>query len=230
MGVSLREVIFDLGGGIAAGKAFKAVQTGGPSGGCLPAELLETTVDFDTLRTAGSIMGSGGMVVMDESTCMVDTARFFLSFCLKELCGQCVPCRLGTRQMFEILNRITAGKGRYADLELLFELGEMVSRGSLCGLGRTVPNPVLTTLRYFRDEYEAHILEKKCPARVCRELVTYSIDGQKCTGCSRCLVVCPVGAISGTKKKAHVIDRAKCLSCGSCLATCSGRHDAVICT
>lgn len=229
MGVSLREIIFGIGGGIPGGKAFKAVQTGGPSGGCLPAEFLDTAVDFDTLRDAGSIMGSGGMVVMDEQTCMVDTARYFLAFSLKELCGQCVPCRLGTRQMLEILNRIGRGQGKHSDLDLLEELGEAVARGSLCGLGKTVPNPVLTTLRYFRDEYEAHISEKRCPARVCKNLITYRIDAQKCKACARCLKACPAGAISGTDKQAHAIDQSLCIRCGICLDACSERFEAVKC-
>ncbi|MEW5921470.1 MAG: NADH-ubiquinone oxidoreductase-F iron-sulfur binding region domain-containing protein [Bacillota bacterium] len=229
MGISLREIIFGIGGGIPGGKAFKAVQTGGPSGGCLPADLLDTGVDFDTLRDAGSIMGSGGMVVMDEDTCMVDTARYFLDFSLKELCGQCVTCRLGTRQMLEILNRIAGGKGRRSDLDLLLQLGEMVARGSLCGLGRTVPNPVLTTLRYFRDEYEAHIYEKRCPAGVCRELIAYRIDPQKCKACSLCLKACPTGAIRGGKKQAYLIEQDRCVRCGTCLDVCAGRFGAIEC-
>ncbi len=229
MGVSLREIIFGIGGGIPGGKAFKAVQTGGPSGGFLPAEFLDTAVDFDTLRDAGSIMGSGGMVVMDEHTCMVDTARFFMAFSLKELCGQCVPCRLGTRQMLKILNRIGRGEGKHSDLDLLEELGKAVARGSLCGLGKTAPNPVLTTLRYFRDEYEAHISEKRCPARVCKDLITYRIDAQKCRACARCLKACPVGAIIGADKQAHAIDQNLCIRCGICLDACSERFEAVKC-
>ncbi len=229
VGTSLREIIFGIGGGIPGGKGFKAVQTGGPSGGCLPADLLDTAVDFDTLRDAGSIMGSGGMVIMDEDTCMVDTARYFLAFSLKELCGQCVPCRLGTRQMLEILNRITCGEGKHSDLDLLLELGEGVAKGSLCGLGKTVPNPVLTTLRYFRDEYEAHIHEKRCPARTCKDLISYRIDIQQCKGCSLCLKACPVGAVRGDKKQAHFIEQKRCIRCGTCLEVCSEHFGAVQC-
>ena len=229
MGISLREIIFGIGGGIPGGKAFKAVQTGGPSGGCLPADLLDTPVDFDTLRDAGSIMGSGGMVVMDEDTCMVDTARYFLSFSLKELCGQCTTCRLGARQMLEILNLITRGEGRTSDLDLLLQLGEVVAKGSLCGLGRTIPNPVLTTLRYFRDEYEVHINEKRCPARVCKDLTTYRIDQEKCKACSLCLKACPTTAIKGSKKQAHIIEQDYCVRCGTCLDVCAERFGAIEC-
>jgi NADH:ubiquinone oxidoreductase subunit F (NADH-binding)/(2Fe-2S) ferredoxin len=229
MGISLKEIIFGIGGGIPEGKAFKAVQTGGPSGGCLPAELLDTAVDFDTLKEAGSMMGSGGMVVMDEDTCMVDTARYFIDFSLKELCGQCLPCRLGTRQMLEILTRITQGKGKQSDLDLLLQLGEAIARGSLCGLGKTVPNPVLTTLRYFRQEYEAHIIEKRCPARTCKDLITYCIQAEKCKACSLCLKACPAGAIQGGKNQAHTIDQDKCIKCGICLDVCPGHFGAVKC-
>ncbi|MDY7019342.1 MAG: NADH-quinone oxidoreductase subunit NuoF [Chloroflexota bacterium] len=229
MGITLREIIFDIGAGIPGGKAFKAVQTGGPSGGCLAANMLDTPVDFDSLATAGSIMGSGGMVVADEDTCMVDLARYFLDFTQKESCGQCSLCRLGSPQMLEILNTITEGKGKIEDIELLMELGEAIKTGSICGLGKTVPNPVLTTLRYFREEYEAHILEKKCPARVCRALISYRILPDRCKACMICLRNCPVEAIRGAKKEVHVIDQDKCIRCGLCISICPERFSAVEC-
>lgn len=219
MGITLREVIFDIGGGIKDGKRFKAVQIGGPSGGCLPEELLDLPVDYESITQTGAIMGSGGMVVMDESTCMVDVARFFLGFTQDESCGKCTFCRLGTRRMLEILSRITQGQGREGDLELLEELAQGVKAASLCGLGQTAPNPVLTTLRYFRDEYEAH-LGGRCPALSCRRLIRYEIDPDKCTGCMACLKLCPVDAISGARKEPHRIEEARCTKCGSCYEKC----------
>lgn len=229
MGVKLREIIYEIGGGIPDGKAFKAVQTGGPSGGCLPATLLDSGVDYKSLIAAGSIMGSGGMVVMDEDTCMVDIARYFLDFTQKESCGECVPCRLGTKQMLDILNNITEGKGKTGDIELLIELGEGIKAGSLCGLGRTAPNPVLTTIGYFRDEYKAHIEEKRCPAKTCKALISYRILLDKCEGCQICLKSCPVGAITGKRKEVHVIDQSKCTRCGICLESCPPKFSAVEC-
>ncbi len=220
MGKTLRDVIFDIGGGIRGGKAIKAVQMGGPSGGCIPAELIDTVIDYKKLGATGAIMGSGGMVVMDEDTCMVGMARFFLDFTAKESCGKCVHCRIGTKRMLEILDRITKGEGKEGDIELLDELSNAIKDGALCGLGQTAPNPVLTTMKYFRNEYEAHINSKKCPAHECRELVEYSIDGEKCTGCTACARKCPAKAITGELKKTHVIDAALCTKCGSCLAAC----------
>lgn len=229
MGITLREIIFDIGGGIPGGKVLKAVQTGGPSGGCLPGSLLDVPVDFDSLTAAGSIMGSGGMVVMDEDTCMVDLARYFLDFTEKESCGQCSLCRLGSSQMLEILRAITEGRGQMEDIDLLIELGEAIKIGSICGLGQTVPNPVLTTIRYFREEYEAHIIRKECPARVCRAFISYHILPDKCKGCMICLRNCPVGAITGGKKEVHVIDQNKCSRCGVCMSVCPERFSAVEC-
>jgi len=226
LGITLKKMIYDIGGGVLEDKKFKAVQTGGPSGGCIPESLLDTPVDYDSLTEAGTIMGSGGMVVMDESTCMVDFARYFLEFTQKESCGKCVPCRLGTEQLLLILEDITSGKGNLEDIDLLVEISEAIKLGALCGLGQTAPNPVLTTIRYFRDEYEAHIKEKRCPAGVCKELIEYSIDEQKCTGCGLCKKKCPDGAISGEKKQPHKIDKELCIKCGLCHEVC--RFDAVI--
>ena len=220
MGKTLRDVIFDIGGGIKNGKQFKAVQMGGPSGGCIPAELLDTVIDYKALGATGAIMGSGGMVVMDETTCMVSMAQFFLDFTAKESCGKCIHCRIGTKRMLEILNRIVRGEGRTGDIELLEELCYSIKDGALCGLGQTAPNPVLTTIKYFRNEYEAHINEKKCPAKSCSDLLSYSIDSDKCRGCTLCAKKCPANAIIGEVKSAHVIDTEKCIKCGSCLSVC----------
>lgn len=227
MGITLREIIYEVGGGIASGKKFKAVQTGGPSGGCLPESLLDTPIDYDSLNAAGSIMGSGGMVVMDEDTCMVDVARYFLDFTEKESCGQCVPCRLGTKQMLDILEEICQGKGKPEDIDFLVELGEAIHAGSVCGLGQTAANPVLSTIRYFKDEYIAHIEDKRCPAGACKALVTYTIDNEKCKGCSMCVKGCPTEAITFVEKKKPVIlDQSKCIKCGTCYEVC--KLDAVI--
>ncbi|MGN1070374.1 MAG: NADH-quinone oxidoreductase subunit NuoF [Candidatus Fimadaptatus sp.] len=220
MGTTLREIIYDIGGGCPGGKEFKAVQTGGPSGGCLPAALLDTQIDYDNLIAAGSMMGSGGMIVMDEDNCMVDIARFFLDFTVDESCGKCTPCRIGTRRMLEILQRITNGQGQDGDIERLENLAYNIKNTALCGLGQTAPNPVLSTLRYFRHEYEAHIYEKRCPAGHCQALLHYEIDPDKCKGCTACTRVCPAGAISGTPRYAHSIDVSKCLKCGACMEKC----------
>jgi NADH-quinone oxidoreductase subunit F len=229
MGTTLRELAYDIGGGIAKDKQFKAVQIGGPSGGCLPESLLDTPIDYDSLREAGSMMGSGGMIVMDEDNCMVDAARFFLDFSTKESCGKCTMCRLGTVQMLQILEDITAGRGKIEDIDLLLTLAEDVKMGSLCGLGKTAPNPVLTTLRYFRDEYEAHILEKRCPARVCPELTVYYILPEKCDmACEHCVLTCPTEAVKGEKGQVKVIDQEKCSKCGTCLEVCPPEYNAIV--
>ena len=219
MGITMREIIFDIGGGIIGGKKFKAVQIGGPSGGCIPEQLLDTPVDYDSLIAAGAMMGSGGLVVMDEETCMVDVAKFFLNFTQSESCGKCTPCREGTKRMLEMLEKITDGKGEDGDIEKLEKLASSIKAGALCALGQTAPNPILSTLRYFRDEYEAHIKEKRCPAGACHHLLTYKIT-DACKGCSLCAKNCPVNAISGEPKQKYVIDAAKCIKCGACLTKC----------
>ena len=220
MGTTLREVVEEIGGGIPNGKHFKAAQTGGPSGGCIPASLIDTPIDYDNLIKIGSMMGSGGLIVMDEDSCMVDIAKFFLEFTVDESCGKCAPCRIGTVRLLEILNKITDGNGEMEDLDKLEELANYIKSASLCGLGQTAPNPVISTLRYFRDEYVAHIVDKKCPAGVCKKLLSYVIDADKCKGCTLCARVCPAGAISGKVKEAHVIDTAKCVKCGACIEKC----------
>jgi len=227
MGITLRDIIYKVGGGIPGGKRFKAVQTGGPSGGCLPEQLLDIKVDFDELTKAGSMMGSGGMIVMDEDTCMVDVARYFLDFLSDESCGKCVPCREGIRQMLKILSNISRGKGREGDIELLEELSETTRDASLCALGKSAPNPVLSTIRYFRDEYEAHIKEKRCPAYFCKEMVSYYIDPEKCQACMMCLRKCPAEAIDGGKNKIHIIDQEKCTKCKTCFEVCPTRFNAM---
>lgn len=219
MGITMREIIYDIGGGINGGKKFKAVQIGGPSGGCLPESMLDLSIDYDSLTAAGAMMGSGGLVVMDEDTCMVDVAKFFLNFTQSESCGKCTPCREGTKRMLEVLKRITEGQGREGDIELLEELARNIKETALCGLGQTAPNPVLSTLKYFRHEYEAHIKEKRCPAGACEKLANYEIT-DACKGCGLCARQCPVNAISGEVKKKHVIDVTKCIKCGACMAAC----------
>ena len=221
MGTTLREVVEEIGGGIPNGKKFKAAQTGGPSGGCIPASLIDTPIDYDNLLAIGSMMGSGGLIVMDEDNCMVDIARFFLDFTVDESCGKCTPCRIGTKRMLEILDKIIAGNGELEDLDRLEELANYIKAGSLCGLGQTAPNPVLSTLKYFRDEYIAHIVDRKCPAHVCKKLVRYNIVADKCKGCTKCARQCPVGAINGAVKQVHVIDQAKCIKCGACESSCN---------
>ena len=226
MGTTLRTVIEEIGGGIPNGKKFKAAQTGGPSGGCIPAEHMDIAIDYDNLIAIGSMMGSGGLIVMDEDNCMVDIAKFFLEFTVDESCGRCTPCRIGTKRMYEILDKITKGKATLEDLDRLEELCYHVKANSLCGLGQTAPNPVLSTLRYFRDEYIAHIVEKRCPAGVCKDLLSYEIQADKCKGCTACARVCPAGAISGSVKNPHTIDKSKCLKCGACIEKC--RFGAII--
>ncbi len=227
MGTTLRSIIFDIGGGIENDAEFKAVQTGGPSGGCVPASSLDLSVDYDSLTQAGTMMGSGGMIVMDETTCMVDVARFFLSFAQEESCGKCVPCRVGTLQMLEILDKIKAGEGEDADIGILEDLALTVKKGSLCGLGETSPNPVLTTLRYFRDEYVEHIEEKKCRAMVCKALIKYRIDPETCIACGACKRICPANAVTGEKDIVHVIDEDLCIKCGACFEVCPPKANSV---
>ena len=226
MGKTLRDVIFDIGGGIKDDKPFKAVQMGGPSGGCIPENLIDTVIDYKALGATGAIMGSGGMVVMDDSTCMVGMAKFFLDFTAKESCGKCIHCRIGTKRMLEMLERITKGEGKEGDIELLEELCYSIKDGALCGLGQTAPNPVLTTIKYFRNEYEAHIKDKKCPSGECSDLVSYRIIEDKCKGCTLCARNCPVDAISGTVKQPHIIDQTACIKCGKCYSSC--KFDAIV--
>ena len=220
MGTTLREIIYEIGGGIPNGKKFKAAQTGGPSGGCIPAEHLDTPIDYESLAKIGSIMGSGGLIVMDEDNCMVDIARFFIDFIVDESCGKCTPCRVGTKRMLEILERITKGEGQEGDIEKLEDLAEDIKASSLCGLGQTAPNPVLSTIQYFRDEYEAHILDKKCPAGACQALLSYTILEDRCRACGICAKKCPVNCITGKPKTPYVIDQSQCIKCGTCLEAC----------
>ncbi|MDK2857838.1 MAG: NADP-reducing hydrogenase subunit HndC [Verrucomicrobiota bacterium] len=226
MGTTLREIIYDIGGGIASGKKFKAAQTGGPSGGCITSEFLDTPIDYETLQSIGSMMGSGGMIVMDEDDCMVDVTKFYLEFTVDESCGKCAPCRVGGRTCYNILDRISKGKGRPDDIQKLKDIGHAMRKASLCGLGQTSPNPVTSTLRYFEEEYRAHIEDKKCPAGKCKDMLTFSIDPEKCVGCTACARRCPVPCISGEVKKTHVIDASKCIKCGQCYDAC--KFDAVI--
>ncbi|MEG2671923.1 MAG: NADH-ubiquinone oxidoreductase-F iron-sulfur binding region domain-containing protein, partial [Ruthenibacterium sp.] len=220
MGTTLRTIVEEIGGGIPNGKKFKAAQTGGPSGGCIPASLFDTPIDYDNLIAIGSMMGSGGLIVMDEDTCMVDIAKFFLEFTVEESCGKCTPCRVGTKRLLELLDKITSGKGTMGDLDKINELAAFIKENSLCGLGQTAPNPVLSTMRYFRDEYVEHIVNKRCPAGVCKALLNYKIDPVKCKGCTLCAKTCPAGAITGTVRMPHKIDVAKCVKCGACIEKC----------
>jgi len=220
MGTTLREIIYDIGGGIPNGRKFKAVQTGGPSGGCIPAEFLDLPIDYDNLTKIGAMMGSGGMIVMDDTTCMVDVARFFLDFTVDESCGKCTPCRIGTRRLLEMLDKITSGNGTLEDLDKMEELCHYIKANAMCALGQTAPNPVLSTLKYFRDEYEAHVVEKRCPAGVCKNLLHYEIQPDKCRGCTLCARRCPANAITGKVKEPHVIDQSKCIKCGACMEGC----------
>jgi NADH:ubiquinone oxidoreductase subunit F (NADH-binding)/(2Fe-2S) ferredoxin/Pyruvate/2-oxoacid:ferredoxin oxidoreductase delta subunit len=226
LGITLREMIFEIGGGIAGGRAFKAVQTGGPSGGCIPEAFLDTPVDYDSLGKLGSIMGSGGMIVMDERDCMVDVAKYFIDFTKDESCGKCTPCREGTLRLMEILEQITAGQGQEGDIQRLIKMSELIKKTSLCGLGQTAPNPVLSTIQYFRDEYEAHIREGKCPARVCKPLIIFTVDEEKCNGCQLCRLKCPTAAIEGAKKVVHKVIQDKCIKCGTCYDSC--KFDAIV--
>ena len=226
LGTTLREIIFDIGGGIPNGRQFKAAQTGGPSGGCIPAKYLDTPIDFGNLTRIGSMMGSGGLIVMDDSTCMVDVARFFLDFTVDESCGKCTPCRIGTKRLLEMLDKITSGNGTLEDLDKMEELCNYIKNNSMCALGQTAPNPVLSTLKHFREEYEAHVVEKRCPAGVCKKLLHYEIIPEKCKGCTKCARNCPVNAISGKVKEPHVIDQNKCIKCGACMEGC--KFDAII--
>ncbi|MDE6725022.1 MAG: 4Fe-4S binding protein, partial [Ruminiclostridium sp.] len=220
MGTTLREIVYEIGGGIPNGKKFKAAQTGGPSGGCIPTEHLDVKIDYDNLIAIGSMMGSGGLIVMDEDNCMVDIAKFFLEFTVDESCGKCTPCRIGTKRLYEMLHKITSGNGTLEDLDKMEKLCYYIKNNSLCGLGQTAPNPVLSTLRYFKDEYLAHVVDKKCPAGVCTRLLQYKIVEDKCKGCTACARACPAGAISGTVKEPHKIDPAKCIKCGACMSKC----------
>ncbi|MBQ8851875.1 MAG: 4Fe-4S binding protein, partial [Oscillibacter sp.] len=220
MGTTLRTIIEDIGGGIPNGKKFKAAQTGGPSGGCIPASLIDTPIDYDSLTAIGSMMGSGGLIVMDEDNCMVDIAKFFLEFCVDESCGKCVPCRIGTKRLYDLLDKITKGEGTLADLDTIEELCYHLKSSALCALGQTAPNPVLSTLKHFRNEYVAHVVEKRCPAGVCKELLRYTVDPDKCRGCTLCTRACPTGAISGMLRAPHVIDNSHCVKCGVCMETC----------
>jgi len=225
MGMTLREIVFDIGGGVPGGRKFKAVQSGGPSGGCIPESLIDLPVDYEELAKAGAIMGSGGLIVMDEDTCMVDLARYFVSFLEEESCGKCVPCREGIKRMREILTDIVEARGKEGDIERLEELAYAIKEASLCGLGKTAPNPVLTTIRYFRDEYESHVLHKRCPAKVCKAMIMYRVVPERCTGCQRCVQVCPVNAISGPRSQPHNVDLDKCIKCGACYEVC--KFDAI---
>ena len=220
LGTTLRQIIYDIGGGIPNGREFKAVQTGGPSGGCIPAKFLDLPIDYENLKSIGAMMGSGGMIVLDDSTCMVDVARFYLDFTVDESCGKCVPCRIGTRRLLEMLDKITSGNGTLEDLDKMEELCKYIQANALCALGQTAPNPVLSTLKFFRDEYVAHVVDKRCPAGVCKKLLRYEIDPDKCRGCTACARKCPVGAITGKVKEAHRIDPEKCIKCGACKAAC----------